>query len=691
MVRKQQCQYPQCLRIVSSTFSRSNFALMASFGHQADTVSRLQNLLYRILNRRPNRTLFRIYCRSNIDMQNTIIRVLRISCLIVTALFVAAPKGAFASEPYLAFSDLISGPDTGIGDNLGSGVIVTVWGQHLGDTQGSSKIYYTDSQGTRREAAHVYYWKRANGVLPSGPANLYKSHKMHEVAFSIPDSENGLGAIEIVVGGKSASLPFTVRPGAIYHVKSSGNDSANGSYTSPWLTVDKADATASAGSTIYIHDVNTGDNTTNRAIYWNNASATSSLAAQFGIVSYPGFHPTVMGQIGVSAYRTRAMVTSKLDIYASNYTSVDTNGQHSGSQISSTPSTSGVWTTADGRTVANRIGDIPGGCASSTAGAIAGHATYDDYVSNHKIYGNEIYDYGCNSSSHLHHTTYMSIRSNGADLQVLPWEFGYNYLHGNKAKYGIHQFDQDQGGGSANTCGDLTDTLRIHNNVIVDQAGPGINVASACGWTMDAVIENNVLINVGLPANWDGRDPDTAEFNATSGISIGDSGSSGMFGTMYVRNNLVYNWNKDNVANGGSGCLSYYGADGDNVSAIWTNNICYTTHDQPFIGSGYRSESKLDNSIGSNNIWYDVTGTIGNDAVPAELTNSIRLDPMLRFDGVRVSIDRSSPAVGSGAGTAMPRDIYGRVRGSNFSIGPVEYVGSPANPPSSIRCISGCE
>jgi hypothetical protein len=68
-----------------------------------------------------------------------------------------------AYAPRLNFSDLISGPSTGLGDGLGSGVIVTVWGQHLGSSQGSSEVVFTDSAGNELAAAHVYYWTNADG------------------------------------------------------------------------------------------------------------------------------------------------------------------------------------------------------------------------------------------------------------------------------------------------------------------------------------------------------------------------------------------------------------------------------------------------------------------------------------------------------------------------------------------------
>ena len=46
--------------------------------------------------------------------------------------------------PSVAFTDLITGPDTGLGDGVGSGAIVTVWGQRLGSVQGTNTIQFCD-------------------------------------------------------------------------------------------------------------------------------------------------------------------------------------------------------------------------------------------------------------------------------------------------------------------------------------------------------------------------------------------------------------------------------------------------------------------------------------------------------------------------------------------------------------------
>lgn len=587
-----------------------------------------------------------------------------------------------ASEPRLMFSDLVSGPDEGLGDGKGSGVVVTVWGQNLGSVKGDGRVVFKDNSGKEYEP-HIYYWKNADGSLPSGPANLFSSHKAQEIAFSIPAAVNGPGEILVEKGGtRSQSLPFSVREGEIFHVKSSGSDSGDGSWSNPWRTVSEADAVAGAGSTIYIHDVDTGDmkNPQSGGIYWNNSNASSSAAAQFAILAYPGYQPKVIAQKAVSNFRTEGMVVAKLDVYASNYLSVDDKGQPVGDPIESYPGdTFGIQTTNFGRVIANRIGDIEGGCASKWNGAIDGAYGRVEAV---KLYGNEIYDYGCNGSSKLHHTTYLSLR--GSDQPIVePWEWAYNHLHGNKAKFGIHNYDQGAG------CGDLSDTLIIRDNVIINQAGAGINVGSTCGWSMDGAIYNNLLVNVGLAADWDGVDPHTSQGQENGAIALRDQGDAssggGLLGNYRIFNNTIYRWTEDEQRQGGRGCLSFH-ARGDNVSVNFSNNICITEIDRPFIGATTASANKLDNVVGSNNVFYYSGSIEPVEAVtPSWDASALTSDPKLKFADSRVEILTDSPVSQNGYDLGLKYDLYGNIRPQTSpTIGAVEDVGSPPSMPSNI-------
>lgn len=567
-------------------------------------------------------------------------------------------------DAFLAFSDLISGPSTGIGDGLGSGVIVTVWGFSLGSSQGTSTITFTDSASTEH-TPHIYYWKNADGTSPSGPANLYESHGMQEIAFSVPLSPNGAGTIKVRVNAEdSNTLPFTVRSGNIYHVKSTGSDSNPGSFDLPWRNIEKIATDAVAGSTSYIHDVNIGSSNSENAFYWNNNPAASSLAAQFGIIAYPGNQPTFMAQKGVSVRNDgmSAMVAAKLDVYSSNYKSTDSNDRPSGGLIWS-GATYGINTTKDGRVVANAITNIPGGCASKFQGAINGDGKFADNVGNAQIIGNEIYDYGCAGSSKLHHTTYLSIRSRTLDRLVEPWAFHYNYLHDNHAKFGIHQFDQDQQEIVPNTCGDMSGPVYMTNNVVVNQGSAGLSVGCECGWTADFYLENNVLINVGnaCALKADG----TLDGPELGGINIRNSG---MTGDVFIRNNLVYTWTTDGSVHTGMAAIGLFGSNATSTLYV-DDNIFYTDINHTFVHDRNGSTP----IIGKNNIWYYSGGATSPPTNSSyTFTGNITDDPLISVSGRIITLDANSPAVNAGFDNGLLRDVYGAIR-DRADIGPVEY------------------
>jgi len=613
----------------------------------------------------------------------------------ILILLSAAASVHAAAGPRLNFSDLVNGPDVGLGDGQGSGAVVTIWGQHLGDVQAGSTIYFRDSAGVVRQP-HVYYWKRADGQLPAGPADLYSSHKMQEIAISIPDSALGEGEIYVRVGGiESNSLAFTVRTGQIYHVKSSGNDSNNGSWSSPWRTVNGAGENLTAkGSIVYVHDVNTGSPTAGRGLYWsNNANAGGSGENnQAGIVAFPNHHPTVKGIQATGFYNgPTAIVVSKFTARASNYTGQTANGQPTGYIGKETRA---LETTANGRTIGNNMSDIEGGCASNQNGGLQGNSRYEDRVSNVKVFGNEIFDYGCQGSNKLHHTTYFSIRSGSDNEQIPAPEVGWNYLHDNWAKNGIHFFDQ--GIDATDYCGNFTTPLRIHNNVIVNQGGAGIALgSSSClTWNVEGHIYNNVIINSGYPTTWDGVDPGTSSGPSMSGILLGDNnndqfspGSAANNNTIHVYNNTIIGWEllEDTVRKGS--CIATVGS-ADNLVAEFSDNVCSTSLDRHFAGWFNTGIGKQDGLSGTNNVFhYSGSGAPSEATVPGWASSSLQIAPQLQVDGAYIIVSDTSPIL-SAASRRVDFDVYGNPRAAATAIGAVSssdvtLLAAP-NPPLSL-------
>jgi hypothetical protein len=576
--------------------------------------------------------------------------------------------------PHLVFSDLISGPSTGLGDKKGSGVIVTVWGFKLGDAQNASTIELCDLNNVCAEAAHVYYWKNADGQLPSGPANLYESHGMQEVAFSIPNISNGEKQIKVTNDYGTSILPFTVRHGAIYHVTSKGrDDSGDGTFEKPWLTVAKADSTINAGSTLYIHNVTSGDENTKTAIYNNRLEAMSSLYAQFSYVAYPNTRPDVIGTRGFNQYTrppssTSGFVISKLSLYTADYDE-DKNRQPVNNKGKSTY---GIMGSQNGRAVGNYLtdahpDDVSGACPNGYHAAIVATGQSSDHISNFKVFGNHIHDYGCDGTSKLQHTTYFSIRSGDFNKQLIAPELGWNYLQDNKARGGLHYFDANQSGSE---CGQFTTSFKMHNNVIINQSGAGINFGATCPVNSTFEIYNNLVINSGLKADFNDSTGEIIN-NVNNAVNISVSGVEVTF-KLNFNNNIFYNWANDKQKKGIKACLGFEGGYG-NAAVTWNNNICYTNLDQSFIDSDYLGDSMESNVSGQGNLWYSTIAEPTKAIVPSWDSNPILTDPLLNIDGSKVIILTGSPLIEKGDSTLL-RDIYGRLRISPSIIGVVDFI-----------------
>lgn len=426
--------------------------------------------------------------------------------LVFGFLFVAFSWGTLAA-PRLAFSDLVNGPVSGLNDGLGQGAIVTIWGYRLGDERGA--VIFEDSQGKRSSAAHIYYWKKADGKLPSGPANLYKSHQLYEVAFSMPTVPLGTGKIFLQHqdGSLSNPLPFTAIEGRIFHVKNSGNNLNDGSFKSPWLFLNGDDTKIpaagngklTAGDIVYLH------NTTERLADYAGASHRAAIflrnikgleTAHVALVSYPNTVATVESPTwGIHPYLSTGIVVSKFVIKGGMI-----EDKNSSEVIPPTsPSTAQITSTQNGRIVANALTDLEGRCSNGYAGAITGG---EEATDNLQVLGNEIFGIGCKQTSHFHHTTYFTRRTQTGANAIRAGQFAWNYLHDNEAKYGIHYYDQTNN--SEKSCDPIVGKLQIHHNLIENQRSAAISVRTTSSdlskvcWELDVDIHNNIVVNTGL-------------------------------------------------------------------------------------------------------------------------------------------------------------------------------------------------
>ncbi len=158
---------------------------------------------------------------------------------------------AQTAPPVLLFSDLTGGPATGNGDDSEGrvagrdGAIVTVWERNLGASPEGLTVNCAGAP-----VASVYLLENA-----SSPADLWTYHRIQKLTFQVSHlARTGSGHITVSVNGQTSNaLPFTVRPGKIFFVKTSGNDgTGDGSWKKPWKTIPKATTSMNPGDITYV-------------------------------------------------------------------------------------------------------------------------------------------------------------------------------------------------------------------------------------------------------------------------------------------------------------------------------------------------------------------------------------------------------------------------------------------------------
>jgi hypothetical protein len=540
------------------------------------------------------------------------------------------------SSPVLNFTDITSGPKTGLNDGLGEGAIVTIWGQNLGDIKGDSKIYIDNI-----EASYVYYWGKADGSKSAGPADLSTYHKMQTISFSIPSAvSDGQVSIHIEVNGQvSEPLPFTIRAGDIFFVKPGGADgiSTDGTWNSPWATLDYvtlgrnnlgARDRFKPGDIVYATDgvVETD------GLYVKYIHGTQELP--LSIIAYPGAEVLVedAGYRGIHNWNGDATYWNFSKLV------VKTNGN-------------GINGFKGMRAIANEITNYPDGCADGQGGAIAGSNLNGPNFAGGgiKMLGNYIHNFGCDITSKLHHVFYIS---NRGGTMIKSFEIGWNHVLDTKVHHALHVYDEGP-------CGGFSGTMRIHDNVVINQVGHGINISAGGAidtcFNMPIEIYNNLIVHSGLEI------PTSA--GHTRAIAITRSNNKA---DVKLYNNTFYGYG---IPNGGEGIrIQATGSTGWIFGGTWEfiNNIFFDSNNLPYEMATHAA----DPDVGQNNIWHSPF----NQAPPAWDSNAINADPLFvnPIVGGDFSLQKNSPAINKGVDTSniVSRNLVGHPRNTGaISIG----------------------
>ena len=603
-------------------------------------------------------------------MQVRILSILFVAILMFAA---ASSAGAQTTPPALFFSDLDSAPNSG-GESVSgfSGAYVTIYGNFLGTSQGTSTITWNGLNCLR--------------VLPStgsytGWGMTYFWYQKIVVQLGSSCTAGAGNFVVTTSAGTSNGIPFTVRGGNIYSVTTSGNDSSGtGSFTSPWATIRHCLYTMAPGGTCYIgNGVNQTDSDGYTAsLVMNNHSGTA--AGNDALVVYPG----ATSSIGISDGSGQQFGIRCAAIGGScSYVTVA--GFHiyggGGGGEAFNPFGQGP---VDGGTNWRVVGNF---LSCPLANGDTGCFETNEII-NLKAFGNEVTNVGIVAASKQQHAFYLCSDTNHAEV-------GWNYIHNNNSCRAIQIYSSPLGGGgTGDPTGHNQFDISLHDNLIHDDPCDGINIASVDPSQGKVEAYNNLIYHVGLG-------PDPADGEASySCIRMAEDNNNGSTpsGNAEVYNNTLVDCGSHVGTYGWSGTFAIAGG---SVGLDARNNIAYQLSGEFFTNSGGTASGLT--LAGSNNIWFG-----GNQAAPSWTTSNIIADPLFVNTSINnFHLQSGSPAVDAGItisssnsfngyqvwnGMPMDRDGVTRPQGSAYDVGAYEYFAGGStvqkpNPPTNLKVV----
>ena len=369
-----------------------------------------------------------------------------------------------------------------------------------------------------------------------------------------------------------ASASLVAQAGSTFYVAKSGNDNNSGSFTAPWLTIQHAANSVTAGATVYVES-----GVYNESVHFP-ASGTASNYIRF--TNYPGQTPVIDGT-GLSVNGTQGLI----NIVNQSYITV--NGfeirNYTTSSSGSTPT--GIWVRGSGSGVQllnNLVHNITTKSEKSgNAFGIAVYGTSSTPITHITISGNQVYSLKTGNSESLvvdGNVTYFTIRNNivhdndNIGIDAIGFE-GVGPSGSDQAKYGLV---------SGNTVYNITS---YGNPAYGNQYSADGLYCDGCAYT---IFERNTIHNCDL------------------NIEVASEHQTHNSSYVTVRNNLFYNANAVGVSIGG-----YASGVGGSDHVVVVNNSLYnnnTKNQGAEFQIQYHSGSTniFENNIvyaGSQNVW----------------------------------------------------------------------------------------
>ena len=479
------------------------------------------------------------------------------------------------------------------------------------------------------------------------------------------------------------STSLLAQSGSSFYVSKSGSNSNSGSYTAPWLTIQHAASTVTAGATVYVE---TG--VYNESVSFPN-SGTASNPITF--INYPGQAPVIDGT-GLSVTGTQGLI----NIINQSYITV--NGfeirNYTTSNANLTPA--GIWITGSGSGVQllnNLVHNITTTSEKNgNAFGIAVYGTSSTPITNITISGNQVYSLKTGESETMNvdgNVTYFTISNNivhdndNIGIDAIGFE-GVGPTGYDQAKYGEI---------SGNT---------VYNISGINNAGEGDSYDADglyCDGCAYVVFERNTVhncdLNMEAASEHKGHDASyvTIRNNVfydanTVGISIGGY-ASGVGGSDHVVivNNSLYN---NNTKNQGAEFQIQHNAPPSNGN-VFENNIVYAGTQNVWIYSYVSGSTATTNW----NDYYSTAGYVQGTSIDwggkynyktyaayqtgsGEDTNSPNANPLyenINSTPPNLDVATGSPAINAGS-TSLTCSV-GYCGNSTSIYGTTDYAGNP--------------
>ena len=483
-----------------------------------------------------------------------------------------------------------------------------------------------------------------------------------------------------------ASTCALAQSGSTFYVAKSGSDGNSGSFTAPWLTIQHAANSVTAGATVYV-EMGVYKESVN---FPNSGTATNPIT----FTNYPGETATIDGT-GLAVSGTQGLI----NIVNQSYVTINGFEIRNYTTSSANPTPAGIWVTGSGTGVQllnNSVHNITTTSEKNgNAFGIAVYGTSSTPITQITISGNQLYNMKTGNSETMNvdgNVTYFTISNNivhdndNIGIDAIGFE-GVGPSGSDQARYGEV---------SGNT---------VYNISGIKNAGEGDSYDADglyCDGCANVIFERNTVYNCDLAmeaaSEHKGHDASYVtirnnlfyDSNAV-GVSIGGySNTVGGSDHVVVVNNTLYN---NNVKNQGSEFQIQFHS-GSQSGNIFENNIVYAGTQNVWIYSFVKPTTAYPAPPATLNwnVYYSTKGYVSGTSIDWAGTHSYKTyaayqsttgedasspnaNPLFDSVGSNFDVQSGSPAINAG-GTSLTCGVG--YCGTGTSIyGSTDYAGNP--------------